>query len=166
MRNMCSAHLSSSTKIVNSDIYRLMSSQSLTICNSSNQNVLQLEKKTIRSHVIFYYTLLWSSGIGAHLGRNRLWVRFLAMSDVYIIISHVHRAYDYLGPFGVLWVHIWLDSKIVLKIIVIIKFGDPTSFLHIRPIPHTPARELTQLFVGLVYSMPQAVSAGSFLYVQ
>ena len=21
------------------------------------------------------------------------------------IISHVHRAYDYLGPFGVLWVH-------------------------------------------------------------
>ena len=28
--------------------------------------------------------------------------------------SHVHRAYDYLGPFGVLWVH-WLDTKICLK---------------------------------------------------
>ena len=30
-------------------------------------------------------------------------------------ISHVHRAYDYLGPFGVPW-YIWLDTKIVLKI--------------------------------------------------
>ena len=31
-------------------------------------------------------------------------------------IFHVHWAYDYLGPFGVLWVYIWLDTKIVLKI--------------------------------------------------
>ena len=26
---------------------------------------------------------LWPSGIGAHLRRNRLWVRFLAVSDIY-----------------------------------------------------------------------------------
>ena len=26
---------------------------------------------------------LWPSGIGSHLGRNRLWVRFLAVSDIY-----------------------------------------------------------------------------------
>ena len=69
---------------------------------------------------------LWPSGIGPHLGWNRLSVWFLAVSDicrfflVYVcfdlhlcnkefwfdlIISHVHRAYDYLGPFWVLWVH-------------------------------------------------------------
>ena len=42
---------------------------------------------------------LWPSGIGSRLGRNRLWVRFLAVSDIY-----VHWAYDYLGHFGVLWV--------------------------------------------------------------
>ena len=32
-------------------------------------------------------------------------------------VFYVHWAYDYLGPFGVLWVHsgTWLDTKIVLK---------------------------------------------------
>ena len=31
--------------------------------------------------------LLWPSGIGSRLGRNRLWVRFLAVSDIYIPCS-------------------------------------------------------------------------------
>ena len=32
-------------------------------------------------------------------------------------ISHVHEAYDYLGPFGVLWVHMaaGLTQKLCLK---------------------------------------------------
>ena len=54
---------------------------------------------------------LWHSGVGSRLGRNRLWVRFLAVSDIY---PHVQWAYNYLGPFGVLWVHM-ADTKIVLK---------------------------------------------------
>ena len=28
-----------------------------------------------------------------------------AVYNYYYMISHVHRAYDYSGPFGVLWVH-------------------------------------------------------------
>ena len=51
------------------------------------------------------------SVIGSRLGRNRLWVRFLAVSDN---ISHVHWAYDYSGSFGDPG-YIWLDTKIVLK---------------------------------------------------
>ena len=39
----------------------------------------------------------------------------LAVSDTIIFISHVHRAYDYLGPLGVLWVHMAWQQKIVLK---------------------------------------------------
>ena len=39
------------------------------------------------SHYIVLFTLccptLWPSGIGSRLGRNRLWVRFLAVSDIY-----------------------------------------------------------------------------------
>ena len=30
-------------------------------------------------------------------------------------ISHVQLTYDYLGSFGVLYMHIWLDTKNVLK---------------------------------------------------
>ena len=52
---------------------------------------------------------LGPSGIGAHLGRNRLWVRFLALSDntyiYHIPCSIVHKAYDYLSPFEILRVH-------------------------------------------------------------
>ena len=44
---------------------------------------------------------LWPRGIGAHLGRNRL--RVPSPSSVGYI-SHVHRAYDYSGLLGVLWV--------------------------------------------------------------
>ena len=39
---------------------------------------------------------LWPSGIGMHLGRNRVPVRFLAVSNIILyIISHVHRAYSW-----------------------------------------------------------------------
>ena len=54
---------------------------------------------------------LWHSGIGFHLGRNRLWVRFLAVSDIYPM---------FIGP-TITWVpswfsgYIWFDTKIVLK---------------------------------------------------
>ena len=41
------------------------------------------------------------------------------------IISHVHRAYDYLGPFGVLWVHMaWHKNCVEKKISV--------AWLHLR----------------------------------
>ena len=45
---------------------------------------------------------LWSSGIGTDLVWNRLRVRVLAVSDTYPMFI---RAYDYLGPFEVLWLH-------------------------------------------------------------
>ena len=54
---------------------------------------------------------LWPSGIGSRLGRNRLWVRFLAVSDIYPM---------FIEP-TITWVpsgfseYIWLDTKIVLK---------------------------------------------------
>ena len=54
---------------------------------------------------------LWPSGIGSGLGRNRLWVRFLAVSDIYpMFIEHT-----------ITWVpsgfsgYIWHDTKIVFK---------------------------------------------------
>ena len=50
---------------------------------------------------------LWPSGVGSRLGRNRLWVRFLAVSDIYPM---------FIEP-TITWVsgYIWLDTKIVLK---------------------------------------------------
>ena len=43
-------------------------------------------------------------------------------------ISHVHWAYEYLGPFGVLWIYIWLDTKIVLKMVSWIAGNQRRSF--------------------------------------
>ena len=54
---------------------------------------------------------LWPSGIGSRLGRNRLSVRFLVVSDIYSM---------FIEP-TITWVpsrftgYIWLDTKIVLK---------------------------------------------------
>ena len=42
-------------------------------------------------------------------------------------ISHVHRAYDYSGLFGVLCVYMWHDTKIVLT-----NFDRLESFIEIR----------------------------------
>ena len=44
---------------------------------------------------------LWPSGISSRLGRNRLRVRFQAMSDIYPMFIEPTD----LGPFEVLWVH-------------------------------------------------------------
>ena len=124
----------------------LTAPQSLKIYKLSNQNVLQTGKVNNKKSCDI---LISVSVVGAHLGRNRLWVRFLAVSNVYIMFIEPTIKWVPSGFSG----YIWLDIKIVLKILLIIKFGDPTSFLHIRPIPHTQARELTQIFVGSIYSL-------------
>ena len=59
------------------------------------------------------YQSLWSVEIGSRLWRNRLWVLNRVQSQIYII-SYVHRAHDYSGPFGSSG-YIWLDTKIVLQ---------------------------------------------------
>ena len=57
---------------------------------------------------------LWPSGVGSRLGREQV-VSSIPGSVGYI--SHVRRAYDYLGPFGVLWVHMaWLKNCVGKKI--------------------------------------------------
>ena len=59
----------------------------------------------------YFRPSLWPSGIGSRLGRNRLWVWFLAVSDIYPM---------FIEP-TITWVpsgfsrYIWLDMKIVLK---------------------------------------------------
>ena len=64
-----------------------------------------------------YYIEAWDnncpslgpSGIGAHLRRDRVGCSIPGSVWNISYILHVHRAYDYLGPFGVLWVHMaWL----------------------------------------------------------
>ena len=57
---------------------------------------------------------LWPSGIGpsALLGTEQV-VSSIPGSVGYI--SHVHWAYDYLGPFGVLWVHMAWHKNCVKK---------------------------------------------------
>ena len=54
---------------------------------------------------------LWPSGIGSGLGRNRLWVRFLAVSDIYPMFIEPTITWVPSGFSG----YIWLDTKIVLK---------------------------------------------------
>ena len=74
------------------------------------QAVLGLD---VKSHHISltHIPSLWPSGIGSRLGRNRLWVRFLAVSDIYPM---------FIEP-TITWVpseisgYIWLDTKIVFK---------------------------------------------------
>ena len=55
---------------------------------------------------------LWRSGIGTRLGRNRLWIRFLAVSNIY---SPCQWAYDYFGPFGGFWLHMACHKNCVWK---------------------------------------------------
>ena len=72
----------------------------------------------------FQLSSLWPSGIGSRLGRNRLWVRFLAVSDIYLMfieptitwfpsIIIIMFGFDFLGPFGVLWVHMAWHKKLM-----------------------------------------------------
>ena len=85
----------------------------------------------------------WTSKQGVtRLTIQSLWYRLLLGTEQVVssipgsvgYIFHVHWAYDYLGPFGVLWVYIWLDTKIVFKIIINcpslnLSFGPPPLFL-------------------------------------
>ena len=50
---------------------------------------------------------LWPSGIGSHLGRNRLWVRFLAVSDIYLIpmFSELTITWVFSGFSGYIWLN-------------------------------------------------------------
>ena len=60
----------------------------------------------IRGHATIYTEInlsLWPSGININLGRNRLRVRFLAVSDIYPIF--IEPTITYLGPLRVLWLH-------------------------------------------------------------
>ena len=59
------------------------------------------------------YLSLWPSGIGSHLGRNRLWVRFLAKSDIYPMFNCSFSLITWVlsGFSG----YIWLDAKIDFK---------------------------------------------------
>ena len=50
---------------------------------------------------------LWPSGIGSRLGRNRLWVRFLAVSDIYHMFIEPTITWVPSGLSG----YIWLDTK-------------------------------------------------------
>ena len=54
---------------------------------------------------------LWPSGIGSRLGRNRSWVRLLAVSDIYPMFIEPTITWVPSGFSG----YIWLDTKIVLK---------------------------------------------------
>ena len=54
---------------------------------------------------------LWPSGISSRLGRNRLWVRFLEVSDIYPMFIEPTITWVPSGFSG----YIWLDTKIVLK---------------------------------------------------
>ena len=77
--------------------------------------------KPTHAHGIgYYYSMhmltnlcpsLWPSGIGSRLGRNRLWVRFLAVSDIYPMFIEPTITWVPSGFPG----YIWLDTKIVFK---------------------------------------------------
>ena len=54
---------------------------------------------------------LWPSGIDSRLGRNWLWVRFLAVLDIYPMFIEPTITWVPSGFSG----YIWLDTKIVLK---------------------------------------------------
>ena len=56
-------------------------------------------------------TSLWPSGIDSRLGRNRLGVRLLAVSDIYSMFIEPTITWVPSGFSG----YIWLDTKIVLK---------------------------------------------------
>ena len=54
---------------------------------------------------------LWPSGIGSGLRRNRLWVRFLAVSDIYPMCIEPTITWVHSGFSG----YIWLDTKSVFN---------------------------------------------------
>ena len=72
---------------------------------------------------------LWPSGIGSRLGRNMLWVRFLAVSDIYPMFIEPTITWV---PSG-LWVHMAWHKNCVKKTPVTawnISLGKPLNFRH------------------------------------
>ena len=65
----------------------------------------------VQNVLMFNCPSLWPSGIGFRLGRNRLWVRFLAVSDIYPMFIEPTITWVPSGFSG----YIWLDTKVVLK---------------------------------------------------
>ena len=79
--------------------HRLMKSTKLvSLCSSRNWESLLIYS-------------LWPSGIDSRLWRIRLWVRFLAVSDIYPMFIEPTITWVPSGFSG----YIWLDTKIVLK---------------------------------------------------
>ena len=68
-----------------------------------------LLNKSIISRACYESPSLWPSGIGSRLGRNRSWVRFLAVSDIYPMFIEPTITWVPSGFSG----YIWLDTKIV-----------------------------------------------------
>ena len=93
--------------------------------NAWTKNI-HISSTRILTEIEMVIASLWPSGIGSRLGRNRLWVRFLAVSDIYPMFL---EAYVYLSPFGVLWVE--LDTKIVLEKIVVKRPWPTRSPVHV-----------------------------------
>ena len=62
----------------------------------------------------------WPEGIGTRLWQNLLWVRVLVQCGY--IVSQVHWAYYYSGPFGVLRVHVACCNFLHMVIIVLQKY--------------------------------------------
>ena len=74
----------------------------------------RMSQPTYMVHPSLYLYLcpsLWHSGIGCRLGRNRLWFRFLAVSDIYPMFIEPTITWVSSGFSG----YIWLDTKIVFK---------------------------------------------------
>ena len=69
---------------------------------------------------MMYDSMIWVCHCGL-VGSARTWDRTGCESDSWqcwiYIISHVHRAYVYLGPFRVLWIHLAWHKNCVKKTI-------------------------------------------------
>ena len=61
------------------------------------------------SLILLLPEILWPSGIGSRLGRKRLWVRFLAVTDINPMFIEPTITWVPSGFSG----YIWLDTKIV-----------------------------------------------------
>ena len=84
---------------------------------------------------------LWPKGISTRLRRNGLQVRVLVQRRIYII-SHFHRAYDYSGPFRVLWVHMaWYKNCVENRL-----FYSPRKCNSISKLPSQ-----NQIYSALLY---------------
>ena len=92
--------------------YRSLYRNGIIICVRHNYYIVLWKAKLLwGAQKILYCPSLWPSGIGSRLGRNRLWVRFLAVSEIYPMFIEPTITWVPSGFSG----YIWLDTKIVLK---------------------------------------------------